>query len=238
MADSIGAVSFPAPPSGNNPVADPLLDSFGGYLQAYVNAVLSSEWSKLAPEQQRVINSVTTANSSRAWFDDKALPTLFLFRHRLKPEKLRDDVEHDVTQLYALWMPPKVAYTERERRDPFSAKVAATIKHALRLGRHPYWVDRADTDPDAATLGSVLMDRARLLQEPRITLIDFDPKIKIHTADGDVHDYDAVLVVIDCVEEETLDPALRGVASKMTLTVDQVGDGDADDFIVRRQYGS
>ncbi|HWA29121.1 MAG TPA: hypothetical protein VG734_25955 [Lacunisphaera sp.] len=242
MADEIGSIKFPPDPPTNTPVADPLLRKFGLYLQSYLNAQLSRDWSKIAPGERDVVRAVREASSVRAWFDDKQLPSLFVFRHTQLPQRLGDDLYVDTTELFVLWMPPAVEGDKREKRDPFTARVGIAIRHAVRLGRHPWWVDPGDEDPTAPTQGSVLARRLGLCRVPVVKRIDFEPRIKV-TIGEKLQDFDAVLVHIECEELTTFDPSIRGVPSKATIAIQQGspgGDGDnhAGDNTVIRQYGA
>lgn len=227
MADRIGTIEFPPGDSGNKPVADPLLTKLGQFLSTYVNAQLGEDWQKIAPGQRVPIRSVTTANSTRAFFEDNDLPKLFVFRHIQTPEKTRDDFIQYVSQIFVLWMPDHEQNEARELRDPFSARVNAAIAQALKLGRHKYWVDPGDTTPGAPTRGSVFMRRAGLIRSARLLRTEFDPKIKIRNADHELIEYDATLLTIECVEGMTRDPSEHGVpsAGALSLSVSQGGAG-------------
>lgn len=240
MADEIGSIRFPPEPPGNTPIADPLVRKFGQYLSSYINANLSRDWAKLAPNSGKPVKAVREANSKRAAFTESELPSLFVFRNRLKPQRMGDDLWWDFTDLYALWMPAAASPEQRERRDPFTARIGLAIQHAVKLGRHPDWIDAGDTDASAATYGSVLVSRLGLAQIPHVKDIDFDPRIMVTIGEKPTS-FDAVLVHIECVELTTLDPSVRGVESKQTNVVQQGspgGDGDdhAGDFTVTRTY--
>lgn len=243
MADAIGSLLFPPDPPGNTPISDPMVVKFGDYLATYINANLSRVWSKLAPGEDKAVRKVINTSSRRAWFDDKTLPSLYVFRHRTRATRAGDDLYENLTDLYALWLPPKVNDDQRQLRDPFTGAVAAAIQQAVRLGRHPDWIDRDDPDTEAGTLGSVLVTRAGLSRIPQVREIDYEPAssaVRIKIGDNFI-EFDGVLVHIECLEITTFDPALGAVPAAQTTTIKQGlggvdGDDPAHDFTVVREF--
>lgn len=240
MADEIGSLKFPPDPPTNTPISDQLITKFAAYLAAYLNANLSRTWAKLAPGDDRAVRTLATASSKRAWFNDQTLPALYVFRHQMVSERRADALYWNATDLYAAWIPPKVSDEQREKRDPFIGQVGGAIQMAVRLGRHPDWIDAGDTDPEAPTLGSVLVTRAGLAKTPQVTRIDYDPHLQI-TLGEKLVEFDAVLVHIECVEVTHFDPAMRSVPSKLEQAVKQGlggvdGNDPANDFTVVRTF--
>lgn len=220
--DSIGALQLPATDE-QGVGGDPLLEAFGAFLGSYINSVLTAEWARVAPGSGLPVKHVITASVERAIFDDGRLPALFVYRQEDDSERIADELFQVTTRLHAVWVPPLSDTGLRERRAPMGNAVAKAIKHVLRLGRHPKWVALGDTDPSAAELGSVLMDRAGLSEEPRALKTMFDPNVKVKVEGVAPIEFDATLVIIQCVELSEFDPALRGVPEAMTTTVTQGG---------------
>ncbi len=223
MADKIGLIEFPPAPPGNKPIPDPMLVAVGNYVGTFLNELLSDEWSRLAPGEGKPVKKVTTASTRRAVFNTNALPTLFVFRQRVDPERISDDLYEYTTILDLLWVPPRVDEDKREIRDPFSSKVGISIDYCLRKGRHPNWVDPGDPDPKAATLGSVLMKRAGFTRVVTVKRIDYDPKVYVELPDKQQQqfEYAAVLVTVHTHEQTVFDDSLDAFPSKLEATIDQ-----------------
>jgi len=209
MTDKIGALEIPALESGA--AADPLLDAFGSYLASYVNSTMGLEWARVAPGGGLPAKTVVKCAIERATFDNDRLPALFVFRQDEENAKLADELFQCTTRLYVVWVPPIADHAIREKYAPMGNGIAKAIKHALRLGTHPDW-----------TGGSTLMEAAGLSEEPRITKTLFDPNIKVRV-EGDVVEYDATLVIVECVELTEMDPSLRGVPAQMATSISQGG---------------
>lgn len=177
MSDQLGALELPvtlAPATAS--AGDPALDAFAGYLQAVLNANVGPAWSDAAgfsgvAPGQKVVQTVATTNPENGAFQKEDMPILFVWRPQEgdASEQWADDIVRVQTKLALLWVTRPADQAKREARSPIANAVAATIRRALYQGRDPAWVDPADTDPTAATDGSVLMIRAGLSQWPQLT---------------------------------------------------------------------
>lgn len=222
MADTIGALKIPADTDG---VTDSLLAAVGSYLATYVNKVLGANWSNIAPGSGTPVRAVIPCSIERATFDDARLPALFVMRATDQEERIGDEVYRIKSLVHAFWVPPLSDTQAREARAPFGSSVGKAMHHALKLGRHPYWVVKNDPDPNAPRLGSVLMDIAGLNSEPLVVAVRYDPNVRVKLEGSEPVQYDATQVVIECIELVTYDPSSRGVPTKLAATVDQGGGG-------------
>lgn len=176
MADQLGALSLPMTlaPAGSS-AGDPALDAFAGFLAAVLNANVGPAWSDTAGAAgvapgQKVVQTTMTTNPENGAFQKEDMPILFVWRPADgdASEQWTDDIVRVQTKLAILWVTRPADQPKREARSPIGNAVAAAIRRALYVGRDPAWIDPADTDPTAATQGSVLMTRAGLSQWPEL----------------------------------------------------------------------
>jgi len=175
MADQLGALTLPAPTfAPGTSAGDPALDAIAGYLQAVLNSQVQPAWSSDliglgVAAGQRVVESVMTTDPANGAFQKEDMPILFVWRGDRISEQWTDDLVRVQSTVNLLWVTRPADQARRAARTPIFNTVAAAITRALYLGRDPAWVDPADTDPDASSLGSVLITRAGLSEWPVLT---------------------------------------------------------------------
>lgn len=167
MSDHFGALEFPVQVPGiNDSVQDPALDCIGGYLMACLNDQLGPSWQAVNPGRKFVESFAT--NAANDLFNERDLPGLFLYRSISYDEQYTDDWTMTSTDVAVTWVPQNADQAKRALRSTGVNGLSKVITRALALGRSPAWVDPADTDPEAEVLGSVLVDRARLIRMPYV----------------------------------------------------------------------
>ena len=174
MSDFFGDLQFPVQvPGATDSVHDPALDKIGAYLAACLNANLNASWGAVNPGQP-FVKVVQTNSPSDSTFNEKDLPALFLWRNAMNNEQTTDDWTEVISDVTLLWVPQNAVQAKRSLRSPGVNGFTKVVTRALELGRTPAWIDAGDTDPTAATLGSVLLERARLFRWPYLTNSKYD----------------------------------------------------------------
>lgn len=217
MADQLGALPLPtAPFTGSGSAGDPALDAIAGYLAATLNAYVGPLWSNamgtagVAPGQ-KVVQKTFTTNPENGAFQKEDMPVLFVWRplEGDRSEQWTDDLVRVQTNVQFLWVTRPAEQRLRAARSPVGNAVAAAIRRALYLGCDPAWIDPADTDPGAATNGSVLMTRAGLSEWP--SLVTCKPQsITIQLDESEPRPYWAVGGSIQIAELLIADDSLAG----------------------------
>lgn len=219
MADQLGALPLPVSlAAAGTSAGDPALDAFAAYLKAVLNAYVGPAWSDAAGAMgvapgQKVVQTVATTNPENGAFQKEAMPILFVWRPADgdASEQWTDDLVRVQSKLGLLWVTRPADQPKREARSPIGNAVAAAIRRALYNGRDPVWIDPADTDPTAATEGSMLMMRAGLSQWPE--LITCKPQsITIQIDESEPRPYWAVSGSIAITELLVADVSIAGSA--------------------------
>lgn len=168
MSDRYGALQFPvSPPVGKDSVSDPALDYIARYLQACLNAQLNQAWSAVNPGRNFVQSYQTQSPGDT--FNERDLPCLYVGRTAMIDDQVTDDWVECTTDVTLTWVPQNAEQAKRSLREPGFNGFQKVVSRALSLGRSPSWVDPLDADPAALTLGSVLIERARLFRWPFLT---------------------------------------------------------------------
>lgn len=224
MTDSYGGLQIPAQTpeqiaeNTGKPV-DAVIDAFGGYLQAYLNAKLGDMWAAVAPGLTPVVRRVYTAKPQDVILNESTLPALFIWRTRLSFSQMADDIRIDESVVSVLWLLDPGDPIKRENRLRMLPAVANMIDAAVDEGRDPSWIDPADPDPEAALYGSVLMYRAGLIKPP-YTLTAEPTVITVESTKSETTQYSAFTVQIQTMEQRFRDPAtgryVSGVQSTQT----------------------
>lgn len=219
MPDQFGAIEFPVQPQSQDAaVTDPALEAISQYLFAVLNFELSTAWSVVNPGKN-FCQSVSTNDPSDGTFNSRDLPGLFVTRQSLTDEQVTDDWTETITEVRALWIPQDAEQSKRALRSPGLNGLQKTISRSLARGRHPAWIDPLDTDPTAQSLGSVLIQRARLFRWPIVTGAKTD-RITFDT--GQSHATFAGYSVMLRIHEITdWDISLRGTPSALDNTTTQ-----------------
>jgi hypothetical protein len=140
------------------------------------------------------------------------LPALFVWR---EPDSLdkrdwyTDDYENASSTLGILWVPhPSDAHDESDR-TPFWFALSRALERGLKDGRLSTWKVAGDTDPTAASRGSVL---ARWCRFARRRVLGAQPtEIQLLDANGGtLAKYPAVQVSLEVCEVGMHDPSVDG----------------------------
>ncbi len=207
MGDKFGALALPpGSPATGEAAGDPCLSRLGAYLMAWLNVEALTGFRAVFPATglANVVGRVFTHDPQQLAFNEKDLPALYLFRTGGEPvERLAEDydITHDVVQLY--WVYPAAAQETNRLRRPMAAAIHKSIYHAIETGRHPSYMLAGDTDPTAASRGSIIYNAAGLFA---IDVGAWDMgKLSIAVKGGDARNYDRVGVKLNIQELRTLD---------------------------------
>jgi len=100
--------------------------------------------------------------------NESHLPALFVWEPDMgNHTQYADDWWTTDRTIIVLWMFEPGPIVQREIRMRVQNAITTTIHHELAMGRNPAWIDPTDTDPTAATRGSVLTRRCGLISLPR-----------------------------------------------------------------------
>lgn len=174
MSDNFGTLEFPvSPPAGDEAIHDSTLSKIGAYLAVCLNDALATSWKTVNPSAT-FVKTVQTNSPDDSTFNTKELPALYLWRTAINLDQVTDDWTEAVSDVTLLWVPQDAVQAKRSLRAPGVNGFAKVVARALELGRHPGWVDSGDQDPQAKTLGSVLIERCNLFRWPFLTLCKYD----------------------------------------------------------------
>lgn len=222
MVDQFGGIDLPVQvPAAGEGAPDPALELMGAYLQAVLRAKMGAMWAVVAP------GSVSKpADICRHFYpshpedvlplQDASLPALFLWRSKSQHTREAEDYAVDKGEITLLWLIPIEQPDKLQKRLRVQSALVKVIQAALLEGRDPAWVMAGDTDPTAATRGSVLPIKAGFLYrlEPRESKplpITIQPD-----GVGEPVKYRAKAVMVDIVERLERKPAVHGVTSTTT----------------------
>lgn len=157
MSDTVGADTLPIqPPSAGEAVADPCLSRLVAYFKAVVNRYSGDAWRTVMPKSDPV-GFTFTHNPEETNFNERTLPAFYLYRLGEDPlEWLAEDYDISHAKLRLLWIFPVAGQDTQAFRSTFVNGIAACLKHFIELGRDPSYVLAGDTDPRAASEGSVI----------------------------------------------------------------------------------
>jgi len=161
MADLWGALPIPnVAPEEGQAAGDPLLTYLLSYLFAFLVEDDNGEaaWTALGvapgyPFMQRAL----PFDPRRRGFNEKDLPSLYGWRSEMQPpEQIADSIRTRVSTISLLWVFPFAPQAHQIGRDPIVNAIHASIDLAIERGRTPSWRVPSDTDPIAATEGSLV----------------------------------------------------------------------------------
>lgn len=200
MSDHFGALEFPVQvPGPDDSVHDPALDCLGCYLAACLNDQLGPSWQAVNPGRKFVQSFAT--NAAFELFNERDLPALFGYRSMSYDEQYTDDWTMTSTDVAMTWVPQNADQAKRALRSTGVNGFSKVVTRALALGRSPAWIDPLDTDPDAPTLGSVLVDRARLIRMPYVISAKSDQVTIQKGMDYDTYPAFTVMIKIQEITE-------------------------------------
>ncbi len=172
--DSFGPVAIPlvAPsalgllPSGKpvtpgDPALAVLADFLTTYLQTDANATAQWNVAGVAPGQPVVTEWVVGRPDDKGYnLDVKILPAIFVFRDGSKMEWLGDDWGIDRSVVKIQWVLRQAKPNQQAPRLPMANAIAKVVQDGIELGRTPSWVVPGDSDPLAASQGSLFSTTA------------------------------------------------------------------------------
>lgn len=161
MSGTYGPLQIPVPAaSPAETPGDPLLDVLGEFARAVVNADAGEAWHAVAPsDTQLPVEHVYTFDPRVGGLSEAWLPALFVWRSSMQRSVwLAHDYWIRESEVTMMWVPPRAAkQTDRARRASFLNVIQTVLDAAVDpTARHPAWVVPHDTDPRAATDGSLL----------------------------------------------------------------------------------
>lgn len=214
MADRFGAISLPAsPPAKDEALTDPLLTYALGYFKAVINANGTAAWQARIPDGSIPVNKTHPHDPLELSFVENDLPALYMWEtdgSEGTTERLAEDIFIDHRNVHVLWIMPPEPEEKQKYRVQFTNAVRKSLILAIERGRHPAWVVSGDTDPQAATRGSVFMRWAGIIA---VDLSRWTKKIFIVTNEETkekyaFHAFEATLAI-----QEELVEDISGLAS-------------------------
>lgn len=161
--DSWGAIQIPTlAESATTPAGDPCIRTILQFLKAFVctDKNATAAWFPVFPGQPP-INGIFQHDPSQVVFNTRDLPALYMWRESATHEWQGEDWLRETTQVKALWVFPLQGVQDLQRlRAPFVNALIKTIVVGIERGRTPSFIAPGDTDPQAATQGSLFYSLA------------------------------------------------------------------------------
>lgn len=157
MPDAFGNVAVPAAvPAAGDLDGDPAISEILKFMQAFMNANALTAWQSVAPNQQ-VVKSIASWKPPTS-FNDRDLPCLFGYRDGspATEEWIGDDYLIETSTLTLLYILPWAQQEIQKIRLGCLNIVSKQMIVGLERGRTPGYIVTGDTDPKAATQGSLL----------------------------------------------------------------------------------
>lgn len=151
MADTFGGLTLPAPTT-DSPIGDPAIGKLLGFFKAVVNAYVGDAWATLRPragDEALPIRNTSSDDPHLRTFNEKDLPTLFMWRRQGKPVDWASDLQVSEDLVRGLWVFPPEPQFKQTPRSPFGNSLVKALVKALNLGRDPAWFDTGDTEVTA-----------------------------------------------------------------------------------------
>lgn len=218
MADTLGTVQIPALAT-DSPLGDPLL----GYLlpfwkQALTNA-LTNVWAVACPNVP-VVKTIDARNPKDFTLTTTELPALFVDRIGTDPiVHAAADYYKVPTRLRVWWVLPRLELKFRRQRSNIVQAATAALMFATEwTARAPGYVVAGDTDPAAATKGSLIWSFAKIWS---IDWMKGGPdKLVLDLGKEGKQSFDCVVWNLQLNERLSIDPTAHAVAlTGMTDTV-------------------
>lgn len=244
MADTFGGLTIaPVPtPGAGDVLSDPALDIVGDYLKAVINDRLGTAWNAVVPglngNDEDPVRFVFKHDPQSGEFNQKHLPALYIWRADIKNEVLADEWECQRTMLRMLWVLPSVPQRKLVTRAPILRGFAAVVDAAIRNTRDAAYVMAGDSDPTAATRGSVVQTVACIAQWKPMGAEPSELRIEVTDEGGRIEqrlEYPAIAASVEILERLTRDPsAYAGGATAAELHADFIVSDDANgDWILQ-----
>jgi hypothetical protein len=235
MADTLGLLTLPAPaPVGTAAVGDPALSTLGAFLQAALNRLLAPAWATVCPGRDPV--EFVYCHDPQTLFDEERLPALYMWRRSWDPEQA-DDGRIKRTSLIAIWWITEPGSSELlAKRDPIMNAADAAIALALRRGRDPSWIVAGDTDPMAATMGSLLVAQAGFDEVHSGPSTPLGRTLSFQDSDGREVSIPGLITTITVVESLELDTTFGLYPAAVDQDIYQRQDEDDEDPRLAEEY--
>lgn len=196
---------------------DPSLTRLGLFLAAYLFDQAADAVAQAVPSDAPV-RTVNTFDPREGNFTKNQLPGLYLFREDQEFEREAEDYLTSKSKLTVFWLQPQSDQVRTSKRSSLSNLIGKVVAKAINVGRTPSYLVAGDTDPIAATLGSLLRTQldAWTLELKR----SGRTKVSIPTGDGKFETYFGTQLAFELVENEVDDLDDRA-ANAISLTVTQ-----------------
>jgi hypothetical protein len=156
MADTYGAIQLPIlAPAAGFPVSDPALKYLADFAKAVILAKCATAWDEVAPGEP-IVREVFYHNPERGGVSDVDCPCLYVWRDKIVRERTAADWLSRITSWRFLWLLAPEEEGARLLQVPILAGLDAALDHSFFWRRHPDWTVTGDTDPVAATRGSLI----------------------------------------------------------------------------------
>lgn len=225
MPDAFGAIQFPvAAPVGTAAPGDPALSYVASFLASALNAQCGAMWrtSGVCPGRQVVEKTFT--HDPKKLFDDSHLPSLYVWEAQSMAEFLCSDILEDKRKLNIFWVMEPAEDDIQAHRSSVVNAIGKTIQRAIHYGRDTSWIVTGDTDPIAATEGSLFMYWAGLTRITRAVATPQELELVVNGDRGRPVAFPGLALSIDVRELLTQDISINTYDAAIDFTI-----GNADD---------
>lgn len=223
--DGLGLLQLPAP-NTDTPLGDPLLDVLLGFWKQCLINALTSVWASACPNVP-VVKTTDARNIQELGLTTAELPGLFVARDGSGETTWRaSDYALIPTKLLVWWAMPRLELSNRRKRAPIVNAARAALEFPTEwVGRTPGWIVAGDTDPRAATLGSLLPKYAGLwyLHWKRSEIV----RVPVNMPGEAKQTVEAILWTLEIGERLTIDPNNAARTYPLAGLKDSVSDGDS-----------
>lgn len=215
MTDTLGNVQIPAL-NTDTPPGDPLLSTLLAFWSQCLTNALTPVWAITCPNIP-VVKTTDARNPVDLTLTTTELPALFLDRLSYDPLTWEAADYPKLTSHLKLWwvLPRLDLKRRRQRSNIMQAAIAAVMFQTEWTGRAPGLIFPGDTDPIAATQGSLLLKFANVWSI-NWKKID-DSKLVLDLGNEGKQSFDCITWNIDVSEKISIDPSLHAVPLKGLL---------------------
>ncbi len=215
-ATRFGALPLPVPaPVAGEAAGDPALTVVLDYLKTVLNARAGTVWGQIAPARGALVKSVYTHDPDELDFVEPQTPSLYAWREEGSSEQIAADYRIEHSKIVLLWVAPPDNQNSLRPRVPYANALAKVVETALTLGCDPTWVAAGDTDPRAATEGSLIWELAGFWHLGKVSWKR--AVLEVKKAAGEPARYPALRFEVEIQERMVEDPGdeLAGVTGSM-----------------------
>ncbi|WP_394849697.1 hypothetical protein LZC95_19870 [Pendulispora brunnea] len=156
MGDRYGLVTAPVAPAGADEAAgDPALTHLAEFLRAWLNANAMEAFGHLMPRLPPC-REAFCHDPEEVSFNERDLPAIFVWREGGNSERIADDYHVETSELALLWVVPPSPQAKQRIRQPFANAIWKLVDMGIERGRAPGFVVAGDSDPRAASEGSLI----------------------------------------------------------------------------------